>query len=207
VYTEVAGCKAVLRTGDCSNNKAEPGEKPAISDNGNYIVDLHFTKNIADVTKAAEAIKKVVGVVDHGIFQGMTYQVRLKRHLFHTTRTALMSCLLVSLSISPPIFFQLLQSLSTETSVNVSTLVCISRERSRIHISTDRTFTPTSKRHTPQHSSHTSRAHTLDLAHDPLFPCTPTHADSSLPPSHPPCVTRSLTDNNCLQGRVVQGGR
>ena len=71
---ELAGCKAVLRTGDCSNNKSTPGEKPAITDNGNYIVDLHFKKPIADVTKAANAIKKVVGVVDHGIFEGMTYQ-------------------------------------------------------------------------------------------------------------------------------------
>ena len=71
---ELAGCTAVLRTGDCSNNKSAPGEKPAVTDNGNYIVDLHFKKPIADVTAAAVALKKVVGVVDHGIFQGMTYQ-------------------------------------------------------------------------------------------------------------------------------------
>jgi ribose 5-phosphate isomerase A len=71
---ELAGCKAVLRTGDCSNNKSAPGEKPAVTDNGNYVVDLQFTKPIANVTAAAEALKKVVGVVDHGIFQGMTYQ-------------------------------------------------------------------------------------------------------------------------------------
>ena len=36
--TELAGCKAVLRTGDCSNSKSEPGGQPAVTDNGNYIV-------------------------------------------------------------------------------------------------------------------------------------------------------------------------
>ncbi|EKX50717.1 hypothetical protein GUITHDRAFT_103308 [Guillardia theta CCMP2712] len=70
---EVEGCKPVLRTGDCSNNKPD-GEEPAVTDNGNYIVDLHFSKEIADATKAAQAIKKIVGVVDHGIFEGMAYQ-------------------------------------------------------------------------------------------------------------------------------------
>ena len=74
---ELSGClkEAVLRTGDCSNNVSKPGETPAVTDNGNYIVDLHFKKPIANSTKAAEAIKKVVGVVDHGIFEDMTYQV------------------------------------------------------------------------------------------------------------------------------------
>jgi ribose 5-phosphate isomerase A len=71
---ELKGCKPVLRLGDCSNNKPEPGKPPAVTDNGNYIIDLHFDKEIADVPKAAAAIKKVVGVVDHGIFVGMTHQ-------------------------------------------------------------------------------------------------------------------------------------
>lgn len=70
---ELKGCEAVLRTGDCSNNKPD-GNKPAVTDNGNYIVDLKFTSPIADVTAAAAAIKKTVGVVDHGIFEGMVYQ-------------------------------------------------------------------------------------------------------------------------------------
>mmetsp|Transcript_54236 Transcript_54236/g.79496 ORF Transcript_54236/g.79496 Transcript_54236/m.79496 type:complete len:338 (-) Transcript_54236:41-1054(-) len=73
--TELAGCKAVLRTGDCSNNKSQPGGQPAVTDNGNYIVDLHFERNsIPDVTRAAHALKHTVGVVEHGIFQGMVYQ-------------------------------------------------------------------------------------------------------------------------------------
>eukprot|EP00286_Rhodomonas_abbreviata_P022708 CAMPEP_0181307840 /NCGR_PEP_ID=MMETSP1101-20121128/11114_1 /TAXON_ID=46948 /ORGANISM="Rhodomonas abbreviata, Strain Caron Lab Isolate" /LENGTH=254 /DNA_ID=CAMNT_0023414123 /DNA_START=104 /DNA_END=868 /DNA_ORIENTATION=- len=71
---ELEGCTARLRTGDCSNNKPD-GDKPAITDNGNYIVDLVFEKPIANVSAAAAALKKLVGVVEHGIFSGMTTQV------------------------------------------------------------------------------------------------------------------------------------
>lgn len=59
------GCKPILRSttgqasqcdfdqswprrGDCSNNKLEPGEPPAVTDNNNYIVDLHFEKDLVD---------------------------------------------------------------------------------------------------------------------------------------------------------------
>jgi ribose 5-phosphate isomerase A len=44
------------------------------TDNGNYIVDLAFKEPIKDVPAAAKALKNVVGVVDHGLFVGMTYQ-------------------------------------------------------------------------------------------------------------------------------------
>jgi ribose 5-phosphate isomerase A len=46
------GCKAVLRMGSIANNKND-GESIAITDNGNYIVDLFFTTAIADVALAA----------------------------------------------------------------------------------------------------------------------------------------------------------
>jgi ribose 5-phosphate isomerase A len=46
-----------------------------VTDNGNYIVDLHFTSPIKDVVKAANDLKNTVGVVDHGLFVGMSYQV------------------------------------------------------------------------------------------------------------------------------------
>ena len=101
---ELAGCKPVLRTGDCSNNKPD-GDKPAVTDNGNYIVDLHFTEAIADVTAAAEAIKKVVGVVDHGIFQGMTYQVHLH----------FLSCTAHSLQCGSPLWLSCLAVLHRTT--------------------------------------------------------------------------------------------
>ena len=45
---ELAGCVARLRTGDCSNNKPD-GHEPAVTENGNHIVDLHFSTNIPNV--------------------------------------------------------------------------------------------------------------------------------------------------------------
>ena len=70
----VAGCEAVLRMGSSSINKPD-GDNIAVTDNGNYIVDLHFKEPIKDVNKAAEELKNTVGVVDHGLFVGMSYQV------------------------------------------------------------------------------------------------------------------------------------
>lgn len=70
----VKGCKAVLRMGSISNNKND-GNNIAITDNGNYIVDLFFTEPIRDVALAAKELKATVGVVDHGIFAGMTTAV------------------------------------------------------------------------------------------------------------------------------------
>jgi len=65
---------AVIRRGSASNNKVD-GENIAVTDNGNYIIDLFFTENIADVALAARELKNTVGVVDHGIFYGMTTAV------------------------------------------------------------------------------------------------------------------------------------
>lgn len=68
------GCKAVLRLGNVSNNKRD-GDNIAVTDNGNYIVDLHFTEPIRNVAQAAKELKETVGVVDHGIFAGMASTV------------------------------------------------------------------------------------------------------------------------------------
>jgi Ribose 5-phosphate isomerase A (phosphoriboisomerase A) len=54
------GCKAVLRMGSIANNKND-GPNIAVTDNGNYIVDLFFTAPIADVALAAKEIKATVG--------------------------------------------------------------------------------------------------------------------------------------------------
>lgn len=70
----VKGCKAVIRLGSASNNKPD-GDTIAITDNGNYIVDLFFTEPIKDVQAAALELKNTVGVVDHGLFVGMTTAV------------------------------------------------------------------------------------------------------------------------------------
>merc|ERR1711972_1073879 len=50
------GCKPVLRLGDCSNNKPD-GDDPAVTDNGNYIVDLEFTDPITDPVAAGQQLK------------------------------------------------------------------------------------------------------------------------------------------------------
>merc|ERR1719331_858002 len=70
----LAGCEAKLRLGSSSNNAVD-GEDPAVTDNGNYIIDLFFTSPIKDPPKAAEELKNVCGVVDHGLFCGMTTAV------------------------------------------------------------------------------------------------------------------------------------
>jgi ribose 5-phosphate isomerase A len=68
------GCKPVLRMGSSSSNVPD-GDEIAVTDNGNYIVDLHFEEPIKDAVKMAEEIKNTVGVVDHGLFCGLTTAV------------------------------------------------------------------------------------------------------------------------------------
>jgi ribose 5-phosphate isomerase A len=69
-----SGVRAVLRMGNASNNKKD-GDNIAITDNGNYIVDLYFDKPIADIKLAAQQLLNVVGVVEHGIFVDMVAAV------------------------------------------------------------------------------------------------------------------------------------
>lgn len=47
-------------------------ETPYITDNGNMILDLMIQGGIADVAALASAIKNTTGVVEHGLFIGMT---------------------------------------------------------------------------------------------------------------------------------------
>jgi ribose 5-phosphate isomerase A len=67
-------CKPILRLGSCANNKVD-GDEIAVTDNGNYIVDLHFTKPIKDPKTMAKELKGTVGVVEHGLFCGMATAV------------------------------------------------------------------------------------------------------------------------------------
>lgn len=60
----------VLRVGSVSNNKVD-GSNVAVTDNGNYIVDIHFTEPIKDVVGLATALKNTVGVLEHGLFVNM----------------------------------------------------------------------------------------------------------------------------------------
>jgi ribose 5-phosphate isomerase A len=59
---EVSGCDAKLRM---------EGDKPYVTDNSNYIVDLYFKTPIKDANAAAKAILEMDGVVDHGLFMNM----------------------------------------------------------------------------------------------------------------------------------------
>lgn len=69
------GCEAKLRLGSAATGSKVDGEEPAVTDNENYIVDLFFTEPIADAPKAADDLKNLCGVVDHGLFCGMTTAV------------------------------------------------------------------------------------------------------------------------------------
>ncbi|CAL5078611.1 unnamed protein product [Urochloa decumbens] len=51
------------------------GDKPYVTDNSNYIVDLYFTTPIKDALAAGEAIAALEGVVDHGLFLNMASSV------------------------------------------------------------------------------------------------------------------------------------
>eukprot|EP00550_Attheya_septentrionalis_P009252 CAMPEP_0198294626 /NCGR_PEP_ID=MMETSP1449-20131203/23387_1 /TAXON_ID=420275 /ORGANISM="Attheya septentrionalis, Strain CCMP2084" /LENGTH=278 /DNA_ID=CAMNT_0043994631 /DNA_START=20 /DNA_END=856 /DNA_ORIENTATION=- len=63
--------KPILRMGSSSSNQPD-GDEIAVTDNGNYIVDLHFEELITDAPQMASEIKNTVGVVDHGLFCGLT---------------------------------------------------------------------------------------------------------------------------------------
>ena len=51
----VAGCEAVLRMGSSSTNKPD-GDEIAVTDNGNYIVDLFFSSPLKDAPKASGVV-------------------------------------------------------------------------------------------------------------------------------------------------------
>ena len=67
-------CTPILRMGSASNNKND-GDEIAISDNGNYLVDLKFDEPIKDPVAMGKELKNVVGVVEHGLFCDMTTAV------------------------------------------------------------------------------------------------------------------------------------
>ncbi|KAF5442331.1 hypothetical protein F2P56_035001 [Juglans regia] len=56
-----SGCVAKLRT---SGEESEP----FVTDNGNYIVELYFKKDIGDLKAASDEILRLAGVVEHGMF-------------------------------------------------------------------------------------------------------------------------------------------
>lgn len=57
-----AACKAVLRM---------DGDKPYVTDNSNYIIDLYVKTPLNNAAEAAAVVEKMEGIVDHGLFLGM----------------------------------------------------------------------------------------------------------------------------------------
>ena len=47
-------------------------EEPFVTDNGNLVLDLAFDRGIADPTPLGIDLKATIGVVEHGLFVGMT---------------------------------------------------------------------------------------------------------------------------------------
>lgn len=64
---EEVGARPVLRR--------DPNGAPLVTDNGNYIVDLHFSNGIANPVAVQDALRRRPGVVDTGLFLGMASAV------------------------------------------------------------------------------------------------------------------------------------
>ena len=61
------GCRAYLRTGTIGY-RAHDGDIKAVTDNGNFIVDLYFSKPIQDPVQALKELNDTKGVFCHGLF-------------------------------------------------------------------------------------------------------------------------------------------
>jgi ribose 5-phosphate isomerase A len=57
----------------CAGLKVRGGEEaPFVTDNGNLVLDLSFDGGIEDAAELGAALKGTLGVVEHGLFVGMT---------------------------------------------------------------------------------------------------------------------------------------
>ncbi|XP_072961191.1 probable ribose-5-phosphate isomerase 1 [Typha angustifolia] len=69
IFEKETGFVAKLRT-------QEVLEKPFVTDNSNYIIDLYFEKGISgDLNSISDAILRLTGVVEHGMFLGIATSV------------------------------------------------------------------------------------------------------------------------------------
>ena len=66
-FMESCGADPVLRVG--------PDGEPMVTDNGNYIIDCHFSDGIDDAEGFERAIRARAGVVECGLFLGMATEV------------------------------------------------------------------------------------------------------------------------------------
>lgn len=65
-----AGCVGKLRT-----SAGGGGGEAYVSDNGNYIIDLYFERDIGDLNEASDKILRLPGIVEHGMFIGLASSV------------------------------------------------------------------------------------------------------------------------------------
>lgn len=63
-----AGCVGELR-------KCAESGKPSVTDNGNYVIDLYFERDIGDLDEASDAMLRLPGIVEHGMFVGLASSV------------------------------------------------------------------------------------------------------------------------------------
>ncbi|KAK6122328.1 hypothetical protein DH2020_043948 [Rehmannia glutinosa] len=55
--------------------KCSESGKIYLTDNGNYIIDLYFENDIGDLNEASDAILRLPGIVEHGMFIGLATSV------------------------------------------------------------------------------------------------------------------------------------
>lgn len=58
----------------CTTEVRQKGDQPLVTDNGNWILDCTYS-GIANPTALANDLDSMVGVVDHGLFVGMTGRI------------------------------------------------------------------------------------------------------------------------------------
>ena len=66
-FVESCGADPVLRVG--------PDGEPIVTDNGNYIIDCHFSGGIDDAEDFERAVRRRAGVVESGLFLKMATEV------------------------------------------------------------------------------------------------------------------------------------
>jgi ribose 5-phosphate isomerase A len=77
--TGCGGEEVVLRVSGKAN-------EPVVTDGGNYVLDAH-AKRIPDAPMLADALKRIAGVVEHGLFIGLAHVVILGQAKGALTRT------------------------------------------------------------------------------------------------------------------------
>jgi ribose 5-phosphate isomerase A len=55
----------------CLPRLREAGGTPFVTDNGNYVIDLHFPSGLSDPEAAAAQLSGIAGVLGHGLFLGL----------------------------------------------------------------------------------------------------------------------------------------